>query len=209
VWKLPLEERRARVEALQGFRLSPATRSIADARDWLERFEALGLDGVIAKRLASPYLPGSRDAVVKVKEHRSADCAVIGFRFRGEPTDVATLLLGLYGEDGRIDYVGTCAVAARSRSDVAAKLLPLVDPTSDRVFSEPNRWGSGELEQAALRPGLVVEVRYDKVQGSRFRHGTKLIRFREDKDPEQCTWREVRKPPGPDDLTVPALLASS
>jgi ATP-dependent DNA ligase len=206
VWKLPLEERRARVEALQGFRLSPATRSIADARDWLERFEALGLDGVIAKRLASPYLPGSRDAVVKVKEHRSADCAVIGFRFRGEPTDVATLLLGLYGEDGRIDYVGTCAVAARSRSDVAAKLLPLVDPTSDRVFSEPNRWGSGELEQAALRPGLVVEVRYDKVQGSRFRHGTKLIRWRDDKHPEECTWRELRPPRDPNAAGVEELF---
>src|SRR5262249_2807411 len=96
VWKLPLEERRARVEALEGFRLSPATRAIDEARAWMERFEALGLDGVIAKRVSSPYLPGSRDAVVKVKEHRSADCAVIGFRFRGEPKDVATLLLGLY-----------------------------------------------------------------------------------------------------------------
>jgi ATP-dependent DNA ligase len=197
VWKLPLEERRARVEALQGFRLSPATRSVADARDWLARFESLGLDGVIAKRLSSPYLPGSRDAVVKVKEHRTADCAVIGIRFRGEPEDVATLLLGLHGDDGQFDYVGTCAVAARSRADVAAKVLPLLDPSSDRRFSEPNRWGSGELEQAALRPELVVEVRYDKVQGNRFRHGTKLIRWREDKRPEECTWRELRPPRDP------------
>jgi ATP-dependent DNA ligase len=207
VWKLPLEERRARVEALEGFRLSPATRSIDDAREWMEQFEALGLDGVIAKRLASPYLPGARDAVVKVKEHRSADCAVIGFRFRGDRKDVATLLLGLYAEDGHIDYVGTCAVAARSRADVAAKVLPLVDPTSERVFSEPNRWGTGELEQAALRPELVVEVRYDKVQGTRFRHGTKLIRWRDDKRPEECTWRELRPPRDPNAVGVEALFA--
>jgi ATP-dependent DNA ligase len=206
VWKLPLEERRARVEALDGFKLSPATRSIDDARAWLDRFEALGLDGVIAKRLASPYLPGSRDAVVKVKEHRSADCAVIGFRFRGDRKDVATLLLGLYAEDGRIDYVGTCAVAPKSRADVAAKVLPLVDPTSERVFSEPNRWGSGELEQAAVRPELVVEVRYDKVQGNRFRHGTKLIRWRDDKRPEDCTWRELRPPRDPNAAGVEALF---
>src|SRR3954462_1716072 len=77
VWELPLEQRRARVEGLDGFRLSPATRSLADARSWLDRFEALGLDGVVAKRLASPYLPGARDAVVKIKEHRTADCVVI------------------------------------------------------------------------------------------------------------------------------------
>jgi ATP-dependent DNA ligase len=207
VWRLPLEERRTRVEGLQGFRLSPATRSVADARDWLGRFEALGLDGVIAKRLASPYLPGARDAVVKVKEHRSADCAVIGYRFRGDPKDVATLLLGLYAEDGHLDYVGTCAVAARARADVAAKVLPLVDPTSERQFSEPNRWGSGELEQAALRPELVVEVRYDKVQGNRFRHGTKLIRWRDDKRPEDCTWRELRRPRDPNAAGVEELFA--
>jgi ATP-dependent DNA ligase len=206
VWKLPLEERRTRVEALEGFRLSPATRSVADAREWMSRFETLGLDGVVAKRLASPYLPGARGAVVKVKEHRSADCAVIGFRFRGEPQDVATLLLGLYGEDGHIDYVGTCAVAARSRPEVAAKLLPLVDQTSDRVFSEPNRWGSGELEQAAVHPELVVEVRYDKVQGNRFRHGTKLIRWRDDKRPDDCTWRELRPPRDPNAPGVEALF---
>jgi ATP-dependent DNA ligase len=206
VWKLPLEERRSRVEALKGFRLSPATRSLADAREWMSRFEALGLDGVVAKRLASPYLPGARGAVVKVKEHRSADCAVIGFRFRGDPNDLATLLLGLYDEDGHLDYVGTCAVAARSRAEVAAKLLPLVDRTSDRVFSEPNRWGSGELEQSAVHPELVVEVRYDKVQGNRFRHGTKLIRWRDDKRPEDCTWRELRPPGDPNAPGVEALF---
>src|SRR5262249_19325881 len=194
VWKLPLEERRARVEALEGFRVSPATRELTTARGWLDQFEALGLDGVGAKRLEAPYLPGSRDGMVKIKEHTAGDCVVVGIRWKDDKSAIATLLLGLYREDGGIDYVGTAAVAAKTRDDVAKKLLPLVDEANDRNFSEPNRWGTGELEQVAVRPELVVEVRYDKVQGTRFRHGTKLLRWREDKDPKDCTWRELRPP---------------
>ena len=210
VWKLPLEERRARVEALGkiGFRVSPATRELGEARGWLERFEALGLDGVVAKRLGVEYLPGSREGMVKVKEHKAADCVVVGIRWKGDRSAVATLLLGLYRDDGGLDYVGTAAVAARSRDEVAARVLPLVDDASDRQFSEPNRWGSGELEQAALKPELVVEVRYDKVQGSRFRHGTKLLRWRDDKEPRDCTWRELRPPRDPNAPGVEALFAS-
>jgi ATP-dependent DNA ligase len=207
VWRSPLEERRRRVEVLEGFRLSPATREVNEARGWLQSFEALGLDGVVAKRLGVPYLPGSRDGVVKVKEHRTADCVVAGIRWKGDRSAIATLLLGLYRDDGGLDYVGSCAVAARSRADVAARVLPLVDERSDRRFSEPNRWGTGELEEAALQPELVVEVRYDKVQGSRFRHGTKLIRWRDDKDPRDCTWRELRPPLDPAAAGVEALFA--
>jgi ATP-dependent DNA ligase len=195
VWKRPLEERRRELERVaKGFRLSPATSSLAEARGWLDRFEALGLDGVVAKRLASPYLPGSRDGVVKVKEHKTADCVVAGVRWKGEREAIATLLLGLYRDDGGMDYVGSCAVAASRRGEVAAKVLPLLRDAPDRRFSEPNRWGGGELEEAAVRPELVVEVRYDKVQGARFRHGTKFIRWRDDKDPGDCTWRELRPP---------------
>jgi ATP-dependent DNA ligase len=208
VWRLPLEERRARVEALQGFRISPAARSVDEARDWLARFEALGLDGVVAKRLAAPYLPGSREGMVKVKEHKSADCVVVGIRFKGAPENLATLLLGLYADNGHLDYVGSCAVAARSRGEVAARVLPLLDPASARRFSEPNRWGSGELEEAAVRPELVVEVRYDKVQGHRFRHGTKLLRWREDKDPGDCTWRELRAARDPNAPGVESLFTA-
>ncbi|HEY0417434.1 MAG TPA: ATP-dependent DNA ligase [Gaiellaceae bacterium] len=209
VWQLPLEERRARVEALAvaGYRISPATRGLADARDWLARFESLGLDGVVAKRLASPYLPGSRDGMVKVKEHKSADCVVVGIRWKGDRSAIATLLLGLYGDDGGLDYVGSAAVAARTQADVAERLLPLVDEASDRRFSEPNRWGTGELEEVAVRPELVVEVRYDKVQGHRFRHGTKLLRWREDKDPRDCTWQELRPARDPDAPGVDALFS--
>ena len=209
VWKLPLEERRERVEALpDGFRLSPCAGDIAEARGWLDRFEAIGLDGVVAKRRGLPYLPGSRDGVVKVKEHKTADCVVVGVRWKGDREKIATLLLGLYRDDGGLDYVGSSAVAAKSQAEVAERVLPLLKDAPERRFSEPNRWGTGELEESAIRPELVVEVRYDKVQGDRFRHGTKFLRWRPDKDPAQCTWRELRPPRDPKAPTVDALLGS-
>src|SRR5213592_4400305 len=123
VWELPLEERRARVESLAaaGFRVSPASRSVEEARAWLARFEALGLDGVVAKRLGVPYLPGSREGMVKVKEHKTADCVVVGLRWKEDRSAVATLLLGLYRDDGGLDYVGTCAVGAKMRQAVASR----------------------------------------------------------------------------------------
>jgi ATP-dependent DNA ligase len=209
VWKLPLEERRARVESLGGFRISPATRELDVAKGWLDRFEAAGLDGVIAKRLGLPYHPGARDAVVKVKEHKTADCVVAGVRWKQGGKTLATLLLGLYDDDGHLDYVGSAAVAASRQQEIAALVEPLLEDAPERRFSEPNRWGTGELEEAALRPELVVEVRYDKVQGKRFRHGTRLLRFRPDKEPEQCTWRELRPPRRPDDPTFESLLATA
>jgi len=206
VWERPLAERRIELERqARGFRLSPTAVSLDEARGWLDRFESLGLDGVVAKRLDAPYLPGSRDGMVKVKEHKSADCVVVGFRSKGALEAVATLLLGLYREDGGIDYVGSCAVAARSQADVAARVLPLVVDGEPGRISEPNRWGSGDLEETRIRPDLVVEVRYDKVQGNRFRHGTKLIRWRDDKAPTDCTWRELR-PPRAEAGSIEALL---
>jgi ATP-dependent DNA ligase len=209
VHELPLEKRRRELEKLaKEFRISPATRDPEVAESWLDGLDAAGLDGVIAKRLGVVYLPGSRDGVVKVKAHKTADCVVVGVRWREKPTRLATLLLGLNRDDGELDYVGSAAVAASRHDEILKRIEPLLKGAPDRGFSEPNRWGGGELAESAIKPKLVVEVRYDKVQGNRFRHGTKLIRFREDKDPDQCTWREVRRPPGPDDLTVPALLGS-
>jgi ATP-dependent DNA ligase len=208
VHRLPLEERREELLGRgEGFWISPATRKLEAAAAWLDRFEAAGLDGVIAKRLGSPYLPGSREAVVKIKEHKTADCVVVGVRWKQRPEKLATLLLGLYREDGGLDYVGSAAIGARNHDEIAALVRPLLDETNDRRFSEPNRWGTGELEETPLRPELVAEVRYDKVQGNRFRHGTKLIRFRPDKDSDQCTWREVRPSRRPGDPTVESLLA--
>jgi ATP-dependent DNA ligase len=143
--------------------------------------------------------------VVKIKPEKTADCVVVGVRWKSRPDRIATLLLGLY-DDGEIDYVGSAAVAPAKHDEIARRVLPLLENAPDRRFSEPNRWGGGELEESAVRPELVVEVRYDKVQSNRFRHGTKLIRFRDDKNPEQCTWRELR-PPRAKDVTVSSLLA--
>ncbi|MDX6485512.1 MAG: hypothetical protein QOF43_665, partial [Gaiellaceae bacterium] len=208
----PFEQRHARlVAATEGVAppllLTPSTLDAVTAQDWFERFEGAGFDGVIAKKLGLPYLPGSRDGVVKVKPYKTADCVVAGVRFKaGGRKTIATLLLGLYDDEGHLDYVGSAAVGAKRHEEIAAQVLPLLDAKSDRRFSEPNRWGTGELEEQALKPTLVVEVRFDKLEKHRFRHGTKLVRFRPDKDADQCTWREVRPPRRPDDLSVEELL---
>ena len=207
VWQQPLAKRRKRLEKL-GFDVSPASLDPDQARKWQDRLDAIGLDGVVAKRRDSPYLPGSRDAVRKVKEHRTADCVVVGVRWKAKPTALATLLLGLYEKSGRLDYVGSCAVAAGKQKEILSLVRPLLDGAPERGFAEPNRWGTGGLEESALRPDLVVEVRYDKVQGNRFRHGTRLLRFRPDKDADECTWAQVRPARRKDDPTVAKLLGS-
>ena len=210
VHELPLAKRRKELEKVaKGFRLSPYTVDPEAATRWLDTFEAAGLDGVIAKRLDEPYRPGSREAVMKVKPYKTADAVVVGLRWKSKPDKIATLLLGLYRDDGGPDYVGSAAVAASRHADILERVLPLIDSTSDRRFSEPNRWGTGELEEAALKPKLVAEVRYDKVQGNRFRHGTRFIRFRDDKDPKDCTWRELRPPRNPNDPTFESLLSAT
>jgi len=162
---------------------------------------------VIAKRLDEPYRAGERSAVVKVKPEKTADCVIAGIRWKADgERRIATLLLGLYDDDGELDYVGTAAVAPARHDEIAAAVLPLLRDAPERRFSEPNRWGGGELEEVAVRPELAVEVRYDKVQGNRFRHGTKLLRLRPDKDPAQCTWRELRPPLQPGDPMLSQLL---
>lgn len=203
----PLAERRARVEALP-FPVSPATDDPSVAGEWMERLDVAGFDGVIAKRAGLPYLPGSRDGVVKVKRHLTADCAVVGVRLSEDGGRLATLLLGLYDGDGDGDllYVGSAAVAPKREQEIAALVMPLRENAPERRFSEPNRWGSSGLEEVPIRPELVVEVRYDKWQGRRFRHGTRLLRFRPDKDPDQCTVEQVRPRPKPGDPTVSGLL---
>jgi ATP-dependent DNA ligase len=207
VWELPLAKRRARLEQLDlPFAVSPATRDVDVAGRWLARLEVLSLDGVVAKKLDAPYLPGSRDAVAKVKPHKTADCVVMGVRWKVKPSRIATLLLGLY-DKSELRYVGSCAVAPARHDATLALVRPLLKGAPARGFSEPNRWGTGELEESAVRPELVVEIRYDKVERHRFRHGTRFLRFRPDKGPEECTWAQVKPRRRKGDPTLDALLA--
>jgi ATP-dependent DNA ligase len=211
VHRLPLEERRERVERLP-FEISPATRDAEEARSWLARLEVAGFDGVIAKRLGLPYLPGSRDGVVKVKQHKTADCAIVGFRWSEKAEGrISTVLLGLY-EGDRLDFVGHCSgFPPGVRAELEGRLPKLLEPghlSDRRIPGGQSRWSAGkELDWNPVRPELVCEVRYDKLQGNRFRHGTRFLRFRPDKEPEQCTWDQVRPRRRPGDPTVESLLA--
>jgi ATP-dependent DNA ligase len=216
IHRRPLEERRPELERVaRGFRLSPASREAADADAWLDRLEAAGLDGVVAKKLPVPYLPGSRDGVVKVKRYRTADCVIVGFRRSEKQVGaIATALLGLYDEEGKLDFVGhVSGFPAAVRRQLQELLPPLVEPghiSGDRVPGGQSRWSRGkELDWVPVRPELVCEVRYDKLERNRFRHGTRFLRFRPDKDPAQCTWREVRPPLRPEDLSADELLATA
>ena len=207
VWRLPLAERRSRLgRDAAAFTLAPVSDDPAQAAAWLKQLEALGLDGVVAKRTDRPVETGARGAVVKVKPERTADCVVIGVRWKSRPDTIATLLLGLYRADGEIDYVGSAAVGGGRHAQIAEQVLPLLEAMQEGRVSEPNRWGGSGLEEQPLRPELVAEVRYDKVQGQRFRHGTKLLRLRPDKDARDCTWEEVRAPLDPTVPTIVALL---
>src|SRR5436853_1779733 len=141
VHERPIEKRRAELERLgQGFQLSPVSDEVEQGTEWLRTLQAAGFDGVIAKKLGLPYLPGSRDGVVKVKPHKTADCVVAGIRWKkGGRDTIATLLLGLYADDGHLDYVGSCAVGAKRQEEMAASVLSLLAAKGDRRFSEPTR----------------------------------------------------------------------
>lgn len=196
----PLHKRRAALEKLfarrpdaQGMFLSPCTHSHAVARKWLSR-AGTALDGVVAKRNDEPYRSGER-AMLKIKRLRTADCVVGGFRFGENSREVGSLLLGLYDAGGRLNHVGfTSGFANIDRRKLTAKLLRLRKPPgfSGRAPGGPSRWStecSGEWEPVA--PKLVAEVRYDHASGDRFRHGTKFLRWRPDKNPRECTMEQL------------------
>jgi len=205
----PLSVRRAALEIFYAgcgpdtaLRLSPFTARLAEAQIWLERAGG-ALDGVIGKRLDGPYRPGERD-MVKVKCLRSADCVVGGFRYGRNGKQVGSLLLGLYDEKGLLDHVGfTSAISDAERGAMTAKLEALVGGPgfTGKAPGGPSRWSSERsTEWQPLRPELVVEVRYDHVIGDRFRHGTKLLRWRPDKAPRQCTMDQLRQELRPGNL---------
>lgn len=193
--RLPLAARRPELlRRAAAFTLSPATSEVALARHWLERLEAIGLDGVVCKRTDLAYRPGSRDAVAKVKRHRTADCVIVGYRPSGKR--IATLLLGLYRADGALDFVGhTSGIPVALQAELQRLLPPLVEAGhlgGGRVPGGESRWSRGkDLDWVEVRPALVCEVRFDKMEEHRFRHGTRFLRFRPDKEPRECTWDQV------------------
>lgn len=152
------------------------------------------LDGVMAKPLEQAYRPGER-AMLKVKQHRAADCVVGGFRRAKEGTQVASLLLGLYDDAGLLNHVGfTSALAKQDRAALTEQLEALIAPPgfTGKAPGGPSRWNDGkESEWFPLKPELVVEVSYDQVTGERFRHGTGLVRWRPDKAPRQCRMEQL------------------
>lgn len=219
----PNAERRRRLEELSGswhapFHLSPATTDVATARQWFDRFEGAGLDGVIARPLTAAYEPGKR-VLLKVKHARTADVVVAGWRPHkapgpdGEPV-VGSLLLGLYDDAGRLHHVGVASsFPARRRAELVAELRPYADPDlaehpwhswlataqapSQRVPGAPSRWSGGkDLSWIPLRAELVAEVGYDHMEGDRFRHVASFKRWRPDREPASCTYAQLDRPVG-------------
>jgi ATP-dependent DNA ligase len=198
----PLSERRKHLEVfgnkvLKGhktFRLSPATPRLGDAKKWLDQVGAT-LDGIVAKRRDLPYQSGNRTGMQKIKNYRSADCVVGGFRYNEGKKTVGSLLLGLYNNEGLLDHVGfTSSMKSAEKKALTEKLEKLIAApgfTGDKPGG-PSRWSTKRSsEWQPLKPKLVVEICYDHFSGGRFRHGTRLLRWRPDKSAKQCTITQV------------------
>jgi ATP-dependent DNA ligase len=204
----PLSKRRQALERFldanraPALHLSPATSARKIALRWLQRSGG-SLDGVIAKRLDLEYRPGER-AMIKVKQRRTADCVVGGFRYAEKKHQVGSLLLGLYDADGKLNHVGfTSAIPSSERAQLTSDLEKLIEPPgfTGSAPGGPSRWNTERsMAWEPLRPVLVAEVRYDQVTNRRFRHGTALLRWRPDKDPKQCTFLQLAPALRPSEL---------
>jgi ATP-dependent DNA ligase len=190
--------------------VTPATIDRDEAQRWFETFEGAGLDGIIAKRLDQPYMPGIR-AMLKIKHLREADCVVGGFRwYKGsEGKAVGSLLLGLYDGQGVLHHVGhTSSFKADEKRALADKLKPYVTDEdvgfgAGRTPGEPSRWtGKKDLSWMRLRPELVCEVSFDHLQGDRFRHAATFRRWRTDKRPRDCTFDQLEATPAYEFLKI-------
>lgn len=200
--ELPLKERRDRLDQLfaavpktSAAKLSPATTDRKVADHWMRDLAGSGFDGVIAKRLEKPYMSGERTGMVKIKNMRTADVVVGGFRYPSKGPGIGSMLLGLYDEDGKLNHVGfTSSFRPQMKKDLQKILEPLRGGESftGNAPGGPSRWSterSGEWER--LDPKLVCEVQYDHFSQGRFRHGTKFLRWRPEKDPKQCTYEQL------------------
>ena len=201
---LPLRERRQRLDALMKeigtstvLELSPASTDRRQAERWMLEFASIGCDGVVAKLAGEPYHSGDREAMRKIKRMRTADCVVGGFRYASKDASaIGSLLLGLYNDNGLLDHVGFAAsFTANERAELKEVIEQLKGGPgfTGRAPGGPSRWSTdrwGEWEP--LKTSLVCEVKYDHFSGGRFRHGTKLLRWRPDKQPRQCTIDQVK-----------------
>lgn len=197
----PFERRRAELEELLGgvphpVHLTRTTRDAALAERWLAEFEGAGLDGVVAKPLSLPYAPGKR-TTFKIKHARTADVVALGYRVHKSGQGVGSLLVGLYDEDGRLHNVGGVAAWSDARRlELVDELAPLVerDDAGDAVTGETDRSrfsGSKDVSFVRLRPERVLEVRYDQLEGDRFRHTVQFERWRPDREPRSCTYEQL------------------
>jgi len=216
---LPFQERRQILESLLSsagppIHLTPATSEFTVAAEWFRRFEGAGLDGVVAKPISGTYEPNKR-VMLKVKHERDCDCVVGGFRWhkKGERTFVGSLLLGLFDNAGALQHVGVCAsFTDKKRSELVDYLAPYREhalaahPWKEWAVQEPangrripgaqSRWSHGkDMSWEPLRPELVVQVAYDHMQGSRFRHTAQFRRWRTDKKPSDCTYAQLEVVP--------------
>jgi ATP-dependent DNA ligase len=216
----PFQARRQKLEALLSsaappVHLTPATRDSTVASDWFRRFEGAGLDGVIAKPIAGAYEPNKR-VMLKVKHERDCDCVVAGFRWykKGERTSIGSLLLGLFDDSGALQHVGVCAsFSDEKRKELVEFLAPYRQDAlanhpwkhwaehadgeaGHRIPGGQSRWSQGkDLSWEPLRPELVVEVAYEHMQGTRFRHMAHFRRWRTDKKPSDCTYAQLEVVP--------------
>jgi len=225
----PFEDRRRQLEAMLSsaeppIHLTPASSELSVAADWFRRFEGAGLDGVMAKAVASAYEPDKR-VMLKVKHERDCDCVVAGFRWhkKGESTGIGSLLLGLFDAAGALQHVGVCAsFTLEKRLELVEFLAPyrkdaLVDhpwrswaehavgegEAGRRMPGGQSRWSQGkDLSWEPLRPELVVEVAYEHMQGSRFRHMSQFRRWRTDKRPSDCTYAQLEVVPPQELMTI-------
>ena len=211
----PFEDRRARLEevladARAPIHVTPATRDHDLATEWFSQFEGAGLDGVVAKPLAGTYQPDKR-TMFKIKHERTADCVVAGYRLhKSGPDSIGSLLLGLYKDSGELASVGVIgAFPAARRKELFSELQPLVTTFDDHPWawakqeegtrtprsSEFSRWNAKkDLSFVPLRPELVVEVRYEHMEGDRFRHTAQFLRWRPDRNPRSCTYEQLEEP---------------
>jgi ATP-dependent DNA ligase len=211
---LPFAERRAALEraladALPPVHVTPLTRDHALAQQWFEQFEGAGLDGLIAKKADQTYQPDKR-VMAKIKHERTCDCVVAGYRVhKSGPDAIGSLLLGLFDDRGVLASVGVIgAFPMERRRELFAEMQPLVTTFDDHPWAwakqeegertprkgEGSRWNNGkDLSFVPLRPERVVEVRYDYMEGVRFRHTAQFVRWREDRDPESCTYAQLEQ----------------